>query len=714
MIIILTRVLLATFFLGVLGTLPAQEAPLQQLITNPKAPTQLQREMRLWRWFGERQRPLFEARVKGQAWAGKALEWVDHCLLALSEGAAEDEAVPLLAEAGEVVFAGCRDPLFRYLQLEMSHLGATGAATTRDGLYKLWEELVVDSLGDAVMPPGLAFQCGITFRLRSMEMGELASLCGGTDLARLLSRSLNAGDYKEADFPLLAMQVCKQSCGDWLDEQVLPLLLIDVKPEVALPEWMRELFTGVAATATAWHSRGNDVASTVTEEGWQGFKTHLTEARRALLKAWELRPDCPEPAACMLIVVKGGQGPPGDTPHLWLQRALSACVDHPDSLWQYLSILQPKWGGSRAEIIRFAVECAATRRYDTQIAEAVYGCFDGINEEAPAGTPSIYETPQVGRLVLELAKGRAASPALIRQRNSRLSDYAVMARLCNSPAEVTAALSALKGPLSPYAHLRIAALGLDEHRLRLEAAALSSAGGPRLKALRELRRLGQPEATLSEYSALLAGLPENARDARAWLSLCLEEAGFEAKLRTQEWASVPARGNLLSWVPRGGAWRAGEGVLAEVRGTGGPARLVLASDLPKNYEFELGLAREGPPAFLPIGIAVKYAYAGHYRDTWEGLFFDQEASNPGTRAGYARNDLMAPEASITALPATFTLKGSYRNRTLQCSLNGKKLDLSVLIPGPHPPLNRFAICAAMLAPGETLKIVSLKFRQPAP
>lgn len=711
------RLALSALLLAAPTVSPAQNARPAALKLNPQAPSQLQREMKWWLWFSNLQKPPFKARSNGQPWAPQAHVWVTRSLEAFSTGAAPDESLQLLAEAAVPLAAGCRDPLFRYLHFELTHLSGISAVSQVAGLAQLWAELLDDSRNDTPLPPSLHFQCGVVYRERAAAVGEDAFNCFSRDLAQALRRSLEAGDYREEDLPLFAMQTCQLSYSRWLDEEALEVLLREPALPAPLPQWLRELLTGVTEIRSAWQARGGGFAASVTTEGWQGFKIHLTKARESLLKAWELRPDCPEPAACMLAVVKGGHGPPGDPPLLWLERALTACVDHPGSLDQYLSILEPKWGGSRAEMIRFAVACAATGRYDTGLGEAVFTTFDLIDAEAaPSEAGSIYEVPEVGRLILKVAKARTTAPTLARRRNNCLSDYAVLARLCNSPDEVTAALTALQGPLSPRAHLRIAHLGLDEHRLRLEAAALSSPAGPGLKALRKLRREGRPGETLPEYAALLSKVPASAREARAWLQYCHEEAAFEAKLRTPEWATVPARKDLLPWMPRAGDWRPGTGTLAEVRGTGGPARLVLASELPEGYEFELILSREGPSDFAPLGIAVKYGYAGHYCDRWEGLFFQQEAPGPVPVVGYARNDRMTMHRTplAGALPATFTLLGKNWRRTLTCTLDGKRLDLPGLIPGPHPPFNRFAICAASLAPGETLRIVSLKFRQPVP
>ena len=58
----------------------------------------------------------------------------------------------------------------------------------------------------------------------------------------------------------------------------------------------------------AWLARGNGFSSEVTEEGWRGFKEHLTQARDIFVETWEAFPNRPESATAMITVTRGGTG----------------------------------------------------------------------------------------------------------------------------------------------------------------------------------------------------------------------------------------------------------------------------------------------------------------------------------------------------------------------------------------------------------------------
>jgi|GEM_PF-5009984 len=122
----------------------------------------------------------------------------------------------------------------------------------------------------------------------------------------------------------------------------------------------------------------------------------------------------------------------------------------------------------------------------------------------------------------------------------------------------------------------------------------------------------------------------------------------------------------------------------------------------------------GPPQTMhPLGFAVTYGYRGRYSDNWQGFSITRQTDPNHFHAGFARNDEMTAGAVplAMALPRTFTLEGSYKRRSLTCSLNGVEILRGDPVAGPHPPYNRFGICCASLASGESVRLISLKFRR---
>jgi hypothetical protein len=58
-------------------------------------------------------------------------------------------------------------------------------------------------------------------------------------------------------------------------------------------QWLALVLDGENHIQQAWLARGNGYANTVTEQGWQGFREHLKDARKSLEQAWKLQPGFP-------------------------------------------------------------------------------------------------------------------------------------------------------------------------------------------------------------------------------------------------------------------------------------------------------------------------------------------------------------------------------------------------------------------------------------
>src|SRR5262249_44148578 len=84
-------------------------------------------------------------------------------------------------------------------------------------------------------------------------------------------------------------------------------------------EWLGLVLQGEYEIMLAWRARGGGYSDTVTAQGWQGFKDHLTEARTALTKAWKLHPERVLAPARMIYVSLGDSGI--DEMRTWFDRA---------------------------------------------------------------------------------------------------------------------------------------------------------------------------------------------------------------------------------------------------------------------------------------------------------------------------------------------------------------------------------------------------------
>jgi hypothetical protein len=125
---------------------------------------------------------------------------------------------------------------------------------------------------------------------------------------------------------------------------------------------LRLRFRGNFLIAFAWEARTTAFAPQVTEEGFRKFTQRLTEARKILNQAWAASPDNARTAYLMLAIEKGIGGD-RDAMEIWFERALKADGDFRDACWAKMDWLDPKWHGSKEEMLAFSRACRDTKNY---------------------------------------------------------------------------------------------------------------------------------------------------------------------------------------------------------------------------------------------------------------------------------------------------------------------------------------------------------------
>ncbi|MCC6125420.1 MAG: hypothetical protein IT426_10685 [Pirellulales bacterium] len=130
--------------------------------------------------------------------------------------------------------------------------------------------------------------------------------------------------------------------------------------------WLKHMLLGYKYAFVGWEHRGEGFINTVTPENRRKFLENMEKAADHFTKAWELDPKVPYVAEAM-IAVAGSSGVGGRSAREWFDRAVAARMDY---YWAYPAVvnyLQPKWGGSYPEVRQFLADCAATKRYDTDV-----------------------------------------------------------------------------------------------------------------------------------------------------------------------------------------------------------------------------------------------------------------------------------------------------------------------------------------------------------
>ncbi len=144
--------------------------------------------------------------------------------------------------------------------------------------------------------------------------------------------------------------------------------------------WIAGIISGNFYIEKAWESRGDGLASTVTEEGWEGFYKELGKADDALTKAYELHPEYPEAPAEMITVSMGAKGS-SVTGREWFDRAVAAQMDYLPAYHKLQWFIRPRWGGSHNKMYAFGLECLNTKRFDTNVPEIFLKIVRDIGSE---------------------------------------------------------------------------------------------------------------------------------------------------------------------------------------------------------------------------------------------------------------------------------------------------------------------------------------------
>ena len=128
--------------------------------------------------------------------------------------------------------------------------------------------------------------------------------------------------------------------------------------------WLPKMLAAVAAKNAAWDARGRGWASSVSEEGWAGYRNQKGIAHDLFEEARKIHPDYSDFSAAEANTHGGDDE--------WLDglfgRMTMIRLDEYALYDAYaFYALYPRWGGSAEKMERFADICYATGRHDTMI-----------------------------------------------------------------------------------------------------------------------------------------------------------------------------------------------------------------------------------------------------------------------------------------------------------------------------------------------------------
>jgi hypothetical protein len=351
-----------------------------------------------------------------------------------------------------------------------------------------------------------------------------------------------------------------------------------------LPGWLTDTMLGGQEIALAWKSRGDDVASEVTEEGWEGFREHLALARQRLVAAWKARPDQPYAAADMIKVVMGGDRAGGESARLWFNRSTSACFDYLHAYGNYVLTLLPRWGGSHQELLDFGFACMDCGHMETDTPLMLPRTISTVGYDLDA-YDKVYDMPGVAgrlkKLNTILLKGTLSRQEMMDRRSHIMLDSWFL-RDWRTGLDAS---RANHSEFTPAVDSRMSKLALDRVRIATDLAILGEADRETARTADEKEREGELAAAVKLWKQTLAEFkgPDWIRE------------GVEGRLRAAErrmdyeggkWVQLPVR-HPGDWDQLQGEWEVVEGQGLSVIEDSDTGVQLVSYPLPLGEQFEL-------------------------------------------------------------------------------------------------------------------------------
>jgi len=305
---------------------------------------------------------------KDPRWDKPAREALEAAAL-LAGRAADPGAGPedVLASARQAVAAGCDDPMILFLLADSSRPTDVPDA---------------GELGRLRVAAAIAMERSGYPALRKAQ-----ALAGaGMDRARKTPPTpedrKEATRFLEAALALMPRDALKDGSraeveGDWFDlikGLIAGFRVVGLDQEAASRKVDTTLATASSLKAfrlqikaaalidEAWEARGRGMADTVTEKGARTFAACLGEAERTLRQAWIADPKAYRTPTLMLRIMTGLGGERAEM-ETWFRRAMELKDDNVAACIEKMNYLDPKWHGSRDELMAFHQACRATKNW---------------------------------------------------------------------------------------------------------------------------------------------------------------------------------------------------------------------------------------------------------------------------------------------------------------------------------------------------------------
>lgn len=449
------------------------------------------------------------------------------------------EESKLVELADRIAATGCPDPLVAFC-IASAHT-STGDAKTGGEMFIKAAKL----LDDSKYPPLIKY-LGLRSWVRRMDpkvdAQDLYDVSDRMDDLSLLFLTDGSTTHADADF---IWRNLSSRFDDKSDIRRGTRYLAALKAKGNVDPWLLELAEGRFEIRLAWDARGNGWASSVTEEGWQKFREHMTNASKHLTAAWELDHTLPQAASAMITVCMGDASLSEVSAKEWFDRACSAQLDSEQAYDAYRQLLLPRWGGSYEELFAFGEEALASARFDTDLPWQYIRTLNQMGAELngtynPAWIPRIYNNVKTcceGYIEYKESHGQSAG-------NSYATGFAY-AYLAGDYANAARYKSKASEPDMRSATQKVR-ICYDDTPLVISAMT-GTHGGEILEALSE------PKNALESLKALQSKLPQG-DESLPFISQSINEILFTTELSKGKWVSLLDDKSMERWHLTRGNW----------------------------------------------------------------------------------------------------------------------------------------------------------------
>jgi hypothetical protein len=439
-------------------------------------------------------------------------------------------------------------------------------------------------------------------------------------------------------------------------------------------KWLALVLRGDTATSDAWAARGSGYSSSVSSQGWQGFKKHLARAEKDLTEAWQLHPELPMAPALMISVSLGNADI--ETMRLWFDRAVEAQIDYPTAWAKLRWGLRPRWYGDLESMLALGVTAVKTKRFDTDVPRVFFDVVSDLEKEADLkGGKHLYGRKDIWPLLQEMYEGYIAEPSQAESRNNWRNSYAIVSYLAGDYEVAAKQLQALQWKLNPE---KTVGWCMELSCMPLEVAARTGKQGTEVAEAEDYRKRRKINDALRIYSQLIEATDLDNRT-RAFVQDRLATLDLEKRFQAGEWVSLmPSDTNLVGWcLSRGTCQSVSQGAVEMASGSEGHmiySRARLGRDFEAKGSFEV--VKSTSDSFqggLMMGLPEFDAYG------WNA-FRIKRNSNEGEIASFSQHWTSQQVSSPVTLSKSNTFTLRCRDGKVSASVNNKEIFKEVTEP----------------------------------